>query len=205
MQSVVKRVTLATALIRNAVFSQTTKQVVKLARFTQITGMISTAGLVLIGCFQVDEAADIHFSGAVMCFILGGVYYILTTVITRYLREKDAYFNQIYRYRQVSLFKLVYTVIEAITRMMATKDDCNANYSTLPFRCIFTGFIILLMIIMIFTMSVKQYIFNYDPHTETTELFGECKINITYIKMSDHYYAWELYSSLSKSAKFVPL
>jgi len=135
----------------------------KLARFTQITGMISTAGLVLIGCFQVDEAADIHFSGAVMCFILGGVYYILTTVITRYLREKDAYFNQIYRY-----------------------------------RCIFTGFIILLMIIMIFTMSVKQYIFNYDPHTETTELFGECKINITYIKMSDHYYAWELYSSLTE-------
>lgn len=65
--------------------------------------MLSTAGLVLIGCFQVDEAADIHFSGAVMCFILGGVYYILTTVITRYLREKDAYFGQIYRYRQVLL------------------------------------------------------------------------------------------------------
>lgn len=54
------------------------------------------------------------------------------------------------------------------------------------------------MVIMIFTMSVKQYIYNYDPQTETTELFGDCKINITYIKMSDHYYAWELYSSLSK-------
>ena len=72
-----------------------------MARFTQITGMLSTAGLVLIGCFQVDEAADIHFSGAVMCFILGGVYYILTTVITRYLKEKDAYFGQIYKYRLV--------------------------------------------------------------------------------------------------------
>ena len=58
--------------------------------------------------------------------------------------------------------------------------------------------VVLLMIIMIFTMSVKQYIYNYDPQTETTELFGDCKINITYIKMSDHYYAWELYSSLSK-------
>lgn len=54
------------------------------------------------------------------------------------------------------------------------------------------------MVIMIFTMSVKQYIYNYDPQTETTELFGDCKINITYIKMSDHYYAWELYSSLTE-------
>ena len=66
------------------------------------------------------------------------------------------------------------------------------------FRCTISGMVVLLMIIMIFTMSVKQYIYNYDPQTETTELFGDCKINITYIKMSDHYYAWELYSSLSK-------
>ena len=57
------------------------------------------AGLVLIGCFQVDEASDLHFSGAVMCFILGGFYFILTTVITKQLKEKDKYFEKIYRYR----------------------------------------------------------------------------------------------------------
>ena len=61
--------------------------------------MISMAGLVLIGCFQVDEASDLHFSGAVMCFILGGFYFILTTVITKQLKEKDKYFEKIYRYR----------------------------------------------------------------------------------------------------------
>lgn len=70
---------------------------------TQVCGMISMAGLVLIGCFQVDEASDLHFSGAVMCFILGGMYFILTTVITKQLKEKDKYFEKIYRYRYLLL------------------------------------------------------------------------------------------------------
>ena len=64
-----------------------------------ISGMTSTAGLVLIGCFQVDEAADVHFSGAFLCFIVGGVYFIMTTVVTRFLKEKDPYFGKIYKYR----------------------------------------------------------------------------------------------------------
>ena len=31
------------------------------AKAARAMGFISTAGLVLIGCFQVDEASDIHF------------------------------------------------------------------------------------------------------------------------------------------------
>jgi len=135
----------------------------KLARVTQVCGMISMAGLVLIGCFQVDEASDLHFSGAVMCFILGGMYFILTTVITKQLKEKDKYFEKIYRY-----------------------------------RCGITVVIVLLMVIMILTMSVKQYIYNKDPQEETTISIAGCQMNVSYIKMSDHYYSWEVYSSMTE-------
>ena len=51
---------------------------------------------------------------------------------------------------------------------------------------------------MILTMSVKQYIYNKDPQEETTIQIAGCQMNISYIKMSDHYYSWEVYSSMSK-------
>ena len=57
------------------------------------------------------------------------------------------------------------------------------------------------MVIMILTMSVKQYIYNKDPQEETTISIAGCQMNVSYIKMSDHYYSWEVYSSMSKSAK----
>ena len=60
-------------------------------------GMMSVSGLVLIGCFQVNQAADIHFSGAFLCFILGGFYFCITTLITCSLQTKCAYFKRIYR------------------------------------------------------------------------------------------------------------
>ena len=61
-------------------------------------GMLSAAGLVIIGCFQVNEASDIHFSGAVLCFILGGFYFIITTLVTCALKNKDNYFHHIFRF-----------------------------------------------------------------------------------------------------------
>ena len=57
------------------------------------------------------------------------------------------------------------------------------------------------MVIMILTMSVKQYIYNKDPQEETTISIAGCQMNVSYIKMSDHYYSWEVYSSMSKSTK----
>ena len=66
------------------------------------------------------------------------------------------------------------------------------------FRCGITVVIVLLMVIMILTMSVKQYIYNKDPQEETTIQIAGCQMNISYIKMSDHYYSWEVYSSMSK-------
>ena len=54
------------------------------------------------------------------------------------------------------------------------------------------------MVAMVLTMSVKQHIYNIDPQTPTTEEVEGCQ-NISYTKMSDNYYQWELYSSLSKS------
>ena len=51
---------------------------------------------------------------------------------------------------------------------------------------------------MIFTMSIKQHIYNKDEPFETTEAIEGCQ-NISYTKMSDHYYQWEMYSSISKS------
>ena len=50
-------------------------------------------------------------------------------------------------------------------------------------------------------MSVKQYIYNKDPQEETTISIAGCQMNVSYIKMSDHYYSWEVYSSMSKSTK----
>ena len=91
--------------------------------------MISMAGLVLIGCFQVDEASDLHFSGAVMCFILGGMYFILTTVITKQLKEKDKYFEKIYRYRYLLLSnnpqKLPSRIKSDYDRPFGIKDHVN--------------------------------------------------------------------------------
>lgn len=60
-----------------------------------------------------------------------------------------------------------------------------------------TSVILLCIVAMILTMSVKQHIFNIDPSEPTTEQVEGCQ-NISYIKMSDKYYQWELYSSMSK-------
>lgn len=125
-------------------------------------GMLSCIGLVIIGCFQVNEAPDIHFSGAVLCFILGGFYFIITTLITLGLKAKDPYFDRIFRWR---LF--------------------------------LTTLVVLCIAAMVLTMSVKRHIFNLDPQFETTEEVQGCK-NITYLKMSNRYYDWEMYSSLSE-------
>lgn len=125
-------------------------------------GMLSAAGLVIIGCFQVNEASDIHFSGAVLCFILGGFYFIITTLVTCALKNKDNYFHHIFRWR----------------------------------LCLTVG-ILAGMVAMVLTMSVKQHIYNIDPQTPTTEEVEGCQ-NISYTKMSDNYYQWELYSSLSE-------
>lgn len=137
----------------------------RLLKATYYSGMFSVTGLILIGCFQVDQASDLHFSGAVICFILGGCYFIMTTIVTRFLRQKDKYFDKIYRY-----------------------------------RCAITVLVAICMFIMILTMSIKQYIFNKDKpdfEEKTMSIVG-CQFNITFIKMSDHYYSWELYSSLTE-------
>ena len=47
-------------------------------------------------------------------------------------------------------------------------------------------------------MSIKQYIYNKDPREEMSVKIAGCAMNISYIKMSDHYYSWEIYSSMSK-------
>jgi len=134
----------------------------KLTTPTYWLGMLSGFGLVIIGCFQVNEAADIHLSGAILCFILGGFYFCLTTLVTYALRKKDSYFERIFRWRSFLTFAIL--------------------------GCIFA---------MIFTMSIKQHIYNKDEPFETTEAIEGCQ-NISYTKMSDHYYQWEMYSSITE-------
>ena len=56
-------------------------------------------------------------------------------------------------------------------------------FLTIAFRCGITVVIVLLMVIMILTMSVKQYIYNKDPQEETTIQIAGCQMNISYIKM----------------------
>jgi hypothetical protein len=52
-------------------------------------------------------------------------------------------------------------------------------------------------------MTVKQHIYNQQGEMETvTELIQGCN-NITYEKMTEGYYTWEMYSSMSKPPVFI--
>lgn len=135
----------------------------KLIQIAYWMGMMSVSGLVLIGCFQVNQAADIHFSGAFLCFILGGFYFCITTLITCSLQTKCAYFKRIYRW-----------------------------------RLLLTGLILVCIAVLIVSMTVKQHIYNQQGEIETvTELIQGCN-NITYEKMTEGYYTWEMYSSMTE-------
>ena len=76
----------------------------------------------------------------------------------------------------------------------------SRNFTTRFFRwrlCM-TVFILLGIVAMILTMSIKQHIYNVDPRSPNTiEPVQGCQ-NISYTKMSPKYYQWELYSSMSK-------
>lgn len=52
-----------------------------------VLGLISSLGLLLVGCFQVDVMKPPHYFGAFLCFVIAIVYLWLQTVITWKLRH----------------------------------------------------------------------------------------------------------------------
>ena len=79
-------------------------------------------------------------------------------------------------------------------------DSVLVSSSFNRWRLLLTGLILVCIAVLIITMVVKQHIYNAQGEMETvTELIQGCN-NITYEKMTEGYYTWEMYSSMSKGA-----
>nr|XP_022342614.1 DNA damage-regulated autophagy modulator protein 1-like isoform X2 [Crassostrea virginica] len=78
-----------------------------------ILGLISSFGLLLVGCFQVDVMKPPHYFGAFLCFVVAIVYLWLQTVITWKLRHVAQKQNDGKVWRAIRLFVWIFQILNS--------------------------------------------------------------------------------------------
>lgn len=78
-----------------------------------VLGLISSFGLLLVGCFQVDVMKPPHYFGAFLCFVIAIVYLWLQTVITGKLRHVAQKPQDGKVWRAVRLFVWIWQILNS--------------------------------------------------------------------------------------------
>ncbi|XP_073987211.1 uncharacterized protein isoform X2 [Rhodnius prolixus] len=98
------------------------KHKLKLNRIATYCGYVSCLGLDIVGNFQVSNLKEVHYIGAVLCFIGGSIYFIFQTTFSFHLRKENAT-SAIFVIRFVlCIFCVILVITTLIPAVIASKQ-----------------------------------------------------------------------------------